>query len=1091
MPRTIEPTLRMMYERANPNYAEFVEIAQPDVGQVLRRWTDQFGPGAAARISETPASTTQPSPGGGLMLKATTAQIASIYTATATNIPLSVPDQSRILRGVAWKLDPGLKPLRIRSVTARMHVGTGPNVTYLELQIYRMRGVPGRVLNPTTGAGIVAQQILYTPTPLLPQPVRIYPFPPFVGPNTDADVTFDLSAYELDIEHRNVPAPSLLTAGEVPELLFEIWNTDPAANGVYSWLEDTASSRVVAGIGTFVDVTWDRRLPNGTIASDPNDPRAAWVRAEQAQCPCFKVNVDTYPATSQEVYAITLPRVPSAASLGRIRFIREAPLDTSATLEISTAGSGGPWTAVTHGAVVSTKQTTYHLRATLNASVDTHRSPIIEEAGIEFRIPTDVTAEVTIEPIPQDVNVPFLVSSIGEGKATVVRTGRRDYHDPASDIMAAAAATQLEVDHWLGSFHPAIGRALWFLVGRYIVTAQQDSPTSGVFSLISYAKVLKKKIPFRVESVNAVLAAVSGTTASALKVTGPLPGTTVGDEYDGLNYFIRMLGTAVVGLASGMIRNVAGNTGTTQIDLTDPLPAAPAIGDTFELHSASYQQPKLAWVNADPADVWWEILTVRLAVPSERIGLASVGRVGRAGLPPTLADRAPGDTATQDKLRVSLTLSDQEEGKGAIDQLSFIMQGTTLEIGGQIVFRPFYDLLDPTGNVVIPPEEIAATFDVRDYATLDTPRGVESRVTTMACNYGVDSSLGSDAAKPSTVVFSDADALAWFTQQDLEEIGNSSIPDEIARWCYNTHDGGLYLASVLTRQVVRAFSTGLRQWSWTTVDMHPELIVGDRVVVMTDQYVDYDPTTKVSIRGLWAFPLVLSHVARNGREFRAVMLGLYSAVPVRGGSGGVSTGLVAQPSISSKFDVAGNLLITLNMGNPPGGGFRVAASSAGLPSDATVDAATFVPGNSATVNLGAAWTAGATLQIKAFAYASSDVNGARSLASTDQAKVPGGSSANTFTSVSQGSPNYAANTIPFNWVWGGAAATFNIWVSELGSAFTHITGVTSPYTYTTSEDIRSSGGNTNDHVIFYVEAVISGVVVATSAHVDVSYRAQV
>jgi hypothetical protein len=220
--------------------------------------------------------------------------------------------------------------------------------------------------------------------------------------------------------------------------------------------------------------------------------------------------------------------------------------------------------------------------------------------------------------------------------------------------------------------------------------------------------------------------------------------------------------------------------------------------------------------------------------------------------------------------------------------------------------------------------------------------------------------------------------------------------------------------------------------------MHPELIVGDRVVVMTDQYVDYDPTTKVSIRGLWAFPLVLSHVARNGREFRGVMLGLYSAVPVRGGSGGVSTGSVGQPSFGNiDLDAAGNLLVTINMGTPPGGGFRVAASTAGVPSDATVDAATFTPGSSATVNLGAGapWAAGSTIYIKAIAYASTDTNGARSLPSVTQKKVPGGSSANTFTSVSQPSVNYASNDVTLAWVWGGAAATFNVWVSEFGNPF--------------------------------------------------------
>jgi hypothetical protein len=88
--------------------------------------------------------------------------------------------------------------------------------------------------------------------------------------------------------------------------------------------------------------------------------------------------------------------VPSAPSTGRVVFVREnpAPLgDGGATLELSTAGSGGPWTAVTHGDLVSTKQATYHARVTMNASADTHRSPVVEAIGIEFRTPVDVSAE--------------------------------------------------------------------------------------------------------------------------------------------------------------------------------------------------------------------------------------------------------------------------------------------------------------------------------------------------------------------------------------------------------------------------------------------------------------------------------------------------------------------------------------------------------------------------------------------------------------------------------------------------------------------------------------------------------------------------
>lgn len=1086
MPRTVDLRLRQLYERVNPNVCEFVEVTQPDVGQVLRRWADQFSTNPP-RVSETPASTTQSAPGGGLMLKATPTQIASFYTASGSTINLQVPDQSRVIEGVGWSLPSAadFRPLRLKSVQVSLHV-TDVQVTQFELQIYRMRSVPGRV-NNSAGLPISGQLIQYTPTPLLPQPARVIHSGALSAPS-DFDVLFELSPYQLDIEHRNVPAPSVTQVGEIPEYIFEVWLTGSAGNNKYQWNLDTATTRSVAGVGVFRDAKWTR--------ANPDDPSSLWVDAGTAsRVPMIQINVDTYPVTSQEVYAITLPRVPVTASAGRIVFRREVPLDTSATLELSTAGSSGPWTAVTDGDLVATKQTTYHLRSTMNASADTHRSPEIEALGIEFATAIDVTAESTVNSIPQDINIPFLDSAIGEGSATIVRTGVRDYRDPASDLLTTTAATQLVVDHYLGSRHPAITRDAWLHLGRSIVTSAQPLGTSEILSLISYLKVAKRKVPARAETVNDVLTVVSGTTRTAVKVTGPLRGTSLGDEYDGLNYYIRILSTTVVGLTPGMLFAVAGNTGTTQIDLTSPgTPVALAIGDTFELHSSIYGQPKLAWANADPADVWYEVWTTRLGVPPEKIGRADIGRAGRAGLPPKLADRAPGDTVTQNKLRVSRTITDQVEGKALSDQLSFIMGGTTVEIGGQIVFRQIFDVLDPVGNLVIPAEEIAATFDVRDIATLDTPRGLEGRVTTMSCTYGVDTALGDDAAKPSTVVYADADAVAWFTQQDLEEIGNSAIPDDVAAWCYNTYDGGQYLASKLCEQVVRIGSTGLRLWSLTVVDAHPDLVVGDRVVVMTDQYTDYDPSRQIAVRGLWAYTLVLTHVARNGRELRGVVPGLFSGVPVRGGSGGVSTGLVAQLSMSSKFDAAGNLLVTLNMGNPAGGGFRVAASGAGLPSDATVDGATFVPGNSATVNLGAGWTAGSTIQIKAFAYASSDIAGARSLASTDQAKVAGGSSGNTFTGTpTQGGVNYAANTISFAWVWAGAAATFNVWVSELGSSFTQVaSGLSaSPYTYTTSEDIRSSGGNTNDHVVFYVEAVISGSVVATSPHSDVSYRAQV
>jgi hypothetical protein len=80
------------------------------------------------------------------------------------------------------------------------------------------------------------------------------------------------------------------------------------------------------------------------------------------------------------------------------------------------------------------------------------------------------------------------------------------------------------------------------------------------------------------------------------------------------------------------------------------------------------------------------------------------------------------------------------------------------------------------------------------------------------------------------------DALNWFYPQPIDEMAPATIPDQIARWCFNSADGGLYLATKATEMVVRACGTGVRLWEWSTTEPNPRLVVGDRATVITDQY---------------------------------------------------------------------------------------------------------------------------------------------------------------------------------------------------------------------------------------------------------------
>jgi hypothetical protein len=892
MPRTLDPVLRRMHERANPNISEILEMSAPDSGQVLRRWFDQWST-TPPKVSESPANTIGPSGSGALTLKTTPVTLASRFGTAGTPLSLVRPDHGRYLRGVGWTLATDFEGATLEKFSAKvLRVGLfGTIPTEFALQIYLWRGEVGRLRVPLPiGADpnfiYETRFINWVADPLLPEPARARSIDfPWVA--NVAEIEFDLVPFNLEIRRRGVPPPSPDRAGEAQYYQFVIEPVNARTDDAFDWLVDSAAGGpvTVAGVGSFRSTHWTR--------AKPDDAASPWVEAIDDTSPTFKITTRQFPATSAVIYAVTLPTVPLAESSGRIVFDRSLPKGTNAVLELSTAGVGGPWTVVKHGDPVTVKQTSYHLRVTLTASVDLRRAPAVFGAGIEFRTTTDLTSESTVEPLSRQIGVPLLEAAVGEGKATVVRTGRRDYRDPAADIVTSKADTLLELDVYLGSSHPQATRDTWLHVDRAVVSSRTPTPTSEAFSFLSFAKSLKRKIPDRVESISRIHTVVSSTTTQ-VRVTPNLQGVVAGNEYDDQNYYIRVKKSSQAGVETGTIHTIHGSTllsGNYYLDFDplNPLPSAFVAGDELEVHSGRYVQPALSWLDADPADIWWEILTVHLLIPPERIGRGDMGRAGRSGLPPKVTDIAPGDTATQAKRKVSRRIDDAVDGSALINQLSLIMGGCTIEVAGQIVFRQIYPLRDARGVVTVSPGESVKTFDPRDYSALDTPTGREQRVTVMGANYGVDSTSAAQGTPASkTTFFVDADAVAHFTRQDVEELGQSELPDEISAWLYNTADEGLYLASEVAGQVVRACSTGMRVWPWSTVDRHPEIVPGDVVTVITDQYTDYDPAQKIPIRGWWAYPLVVVSVEGWAKKFRGFMLGLSSAIQLRGGPGTLS-----------------------------------------------------------------------------------------------------------------------------------------------------------------------------------------------------------
>jgi hypothetical protein len=274
----------------------------------------------------------------------------------------------------------------------------------------------------------------------------------------------------------------------------------------------------------------------------------------------------------------------------------------------------------------------------------------------------DVTAEATVTPIAQAVDVPFLAASIGEGSVNVVRTGARDYRDQASDLATAAPVSQLEVDVRLGSRHPLVTRDAWMLIDRATVNNRAPLMSGEQFGLLSVLKNLKQKIPARAETFSTVhtvtacsTSGVDPTTVVTVTPAIPLAGTT--NAYLHQGYYMRVRQSAQPGVESGYVAPIFNNIGAgsdqleflnDDTDHTHVLPSDLAIERrNRESTAARYARPMLKWIDTDPADIWWEILTVHLAWPAERIGRGDMGHGARAGLPPRVEDIEPDDADAQ------------------------------------------------------------------------------------------------------------------------------------------------------------------------------------------------------------------------------------------------------------------------------------------------------------------------------------------------------------------------------------------------------------------------------------------------------------
>jgi hypothetical protein len=523
------------------------------------------------------------------------------------------------------------------------------------------------------------------------------------------------------------------------------------------------------------------------------------------------------------------------------------------------------WTtigAVVDGGAVPALFRYYEVTATFTATIATGGaaliSPVLQAVQITERITYrtegltgEVDSDASVDPVTGQ-------SSIGELVLPLMRGPRDDFRDLATTIGAGVSPSRLEA-HVYGVCTSTGARKF---LDAYRLESRVPSRDREEFRFVSGLDRLQVRIPPQVETYTlpgpgGVFPTISGITGSGGSRTLTISGATwAPGQLTG--YRLRM----VNGDASGVDYAITAAPGVNTITITvPPSGVLPNNGDALEVHSDVYRRVDVVYTGVDPAVVYEDVLITQARVPRRLIGaLPPLGRV---------RDAAGAVLTTSGRLKAS-------EGADGVTALS-VLQALAALMGGAVVWRrgliTFVDLMTPRESV--------ATWDERDYATLDTPTGLDRRMPSVSCKYGADATTGTYAGE---VIANDLSVIAAAGRANLFDV--TAVDDAIATWCTTQA-----LATAHVTRLRDAFASGVPVWSVSLIYPHPWIDLGDVVTIVTEQY-----TTRIfrfSPDGLVDESLPISGrtatvgvvIGRNLQADRFAVLAR-STTPVVGGSVG-------------------------------------------------------------------------------------------------------------------------------------------------------------------------------------------------------------
>jgi hypothetical protein len=319
-------------------------------------------------------------------------------------------------------------------------------------------------------------------------------------------------------------------------------------------------------------------------------------------------------------------------------------------------------------------------------------------------------------------------------------------------------------------------------------------------------------------------------------------------------------------------------------------------------------------------------------------------------------------------------------GKAELDSLAFIAGGGLTSEQGKICFKDMSS-----------PGPVRAIFPSAEISLPESSPGYEERITGLFVKWRWNAVKG-DFDRQEYVAHAAAQLHLGKARLDPA----TWVDDETSKWLSNEglDSKGVSLAGRIGVRQVQALGPGLMLWPFRANYPHPELRPGDVISLQTDKFVGRDPTVSRAIRGqIWVTAVVQSidvsaqEIAAWVRNYSDMLVDATNTKTTgdRLGLGPATPHIMAVKLYISESGEA-LAMITTNAATA----VRVAASTAGIPSDATTRAAALQ-----TLDASGILTTGVLLNtvpddvayVKVFAYEKVDGSGLESPAATATVKM--------------------------------------------------------------------------------------------------------